>query len=135
MEWIPLVRPSYGPAEEKELILNLRSGNIQGDGPYTKKLHEYFQKTYSAEKALFTPSCTDALELAALLLDLKPGDEVIVPSYTFTSSANAFALRGAKIIFADSRFDHPNMSLESVKKLIGPKTRAVVPVHYAGFAC
>ncbi len=135
MEWIPLVKASYGLTEENELLKSLRSGHLQGDGPSTKKVHRFFEDHYKIERALFTTSCTDALELSALLLDLKPGDEVIVPSYTFVSTANAFALRGAKIVFADSRPDHPNVSMDCIRKLITPRTRAVVPVHYAGFAC
>ncbi len=135
MEWIPLVRPSYGATEEKELLNCFHQGRLEGDGPYTKKIHQFFQQTYQIEKALFTTSCTDALELAALLLDIKPGDEVIIPSYTFVSTAHAFALRGAKIVFIDSQPDHPNVSIEAIRKALTPRTRAVVPVHYAGFSC
>jgi len=135
MDWIPLCKADYGPEEEKEMLYCLHLGRLEGDGSYTKKIHQFFQETYGIKKALFTTSCTDALELSALLLDIKPGDEVIVPSYTFVSTAHAFALRGAKILFADSEIDNPNISMESVKKLLSPRTKAVVPVHYAGFSC
>ncbi len=134
-DWIPLTKPNYSSPEEEEVLASLRLGLLQGDGPYSKKIHRFFEDTYGVQKALFTSSCTDALELSALLLDLNPGDEVIVPSYTFVSSAHAFRLRGAKIVFADSCQDHPNLSIEEVKKLLSPRTKAVVPVHYAGFAC
>ena len=96
---------------------------------------EYFQTTFGFGKCLLTTSCTDALEMAAILLDIKEGDEVIMPSYTFVSTANAFVLRGAKIIFADSRKDHPGIDEDQIEKLITFKTRAIVPVHYAGVAC
>src|SRR5215213_3677487 len=87
----------------------VKRGKISGDGYYTKKCHEFFQDVYGFEKALLTSSCTDALEMAAILFDIKNGDEIIVPSYTFVSTANAFILRGAKIIFADSQHSHPNI--------------------------
>lgn len=135
MNWIPLVKADYTSLEEKYVLSAVQSGRLEGDGPFTKKVHQFFQEKYHCKKALMTTSGTDALELAALLLDLKPDDEVIVPSYTFVSSAHAFALRGAKIIFAESEKNHPNVSLQSIKKLITKKTRAVVPVHYAGFSC
>jgi dTDP-4-amino-4,6-dideoxygalactose transaminase len=135
MQWIPLTKANYTSLEETEVLTAIRTGHLEGDGPYTKKIHQFFTDRYQCKKALMTTSGTDALELAALLLDLKPDDEVIVPSYTFVSSAHAFALRGAKIIFADSEPNHPNISIDSIKKLITKKTKAVVPVHYAGFAC
>lgn len=112
-----------------------RNYQLSGDGPFTKKCHDFFEEKYKFRKALLTNSCTDALELAAILLNIGPGDEVIVPSYTFVSTANAFALRGAEIIFADSGKDHPNIDAAEIEKLITKKTRAIVPVHYGGVAC
>jgi dTDP-4-amino-4,6-dideoxygalactose transaminase len=108
---------------------------LSGDGLFTKKCHGFFEDRYQFLKALLTPSCTAALEMAALLIDIQPGDEVIMPSYTFPSTANAFALRGARIVFADSSPQHPNLDVSKLSSLIGPKTRAIVVVHYAGTAC
>lgn len=110
-------------------------GKISGDGVFTRKCHEYFERRYGFSKVLLTSSCTDALEMAALLINIKEGDEVIMPSYTFVSTANAFVLRGARIVFCDSRSDHPGMDEEGIEALITPRTRAIVPVHYAGVAC
>ncbi len=111
------------------------SGKISGDGMFTKKCHQFFESRYGFKKALLTTSCTDALEMAAILLDIKPGDEVIVPAYTFVSTVNAFVLRGAKIVFADSSKENPNIDVFQIEKLITPRTKAIVPVHYAGVAC
>lgn len=111
------------------------SQKISGNGKYTQKCQGYFEQQYGLKKCLLTSSCTDALEMAAILLDIMPGDEVIMPSYTFVSTANAFVLRGANIVFADSRPDHPGMDESNIEALITPKTKAVVPVHYAGVAC
>jgi dTDP-4-amino-4,6-dideoxygalactose transaminase len=111
------------------------SGKLSGNGQFTKKCQAFFQEKYQFLKCLLTSSCTDALEMAALLAGIGPGDEVIMPSYTFVSTANAFVLRGAKIVFADSRKDHPGMDEDSIESLITPKTKAIVPVHYAGVAC
>lgn len=111
------------------------SGKISGDGMFTRKCHSFFEERYGFQKCLLTTSCTDALEMAAILLNLQPGDEVIMPSYTFVSTANAFALRGAKIIFCDSRPDHPGMDEAKLEALITSNTKAIVPVHYAGVAC
>ena len=110
-------------------------GKISGNGYYTAKCQEFFQQKYGFKKCLLTTSCTDALEMAAILCDIKPGDEVIIPSYTFVSTANAFVLRGAKIIFADSHPDHPVMDEDKIEELITPRTKVIVPVHYAGVAC
>ena len=110
-------------------------GKISGDGVFTKKCHHFFQEKYGFKKCLLTTSCTDALEMAAILIDIKEGDEVIMPSYTFVSTANAFVLRGAKIVFCDSRKDHPGIDEDLIESLITPKTKAIVPVHYAGVAC
>jgi dTDP-4-amino-4,6-dideoxygalactose transaminase len=111
------------------------SGKISGDGIFTKRCHDLFESKYGFKKCLLTTSCTDALELAALLINIKEGDEVIMPSYTFVSTANAFVLRGAHIVFCDSRKDHPGMDEDLIESLITEKTKAIVPVHYAGVAC
>jgi dTDP-4-amino-4,6-dideoxygalactose transaminase len=116
----------------KEAVL---SGKISGDGIFTKKCHQFFEDRFGFKKCLLTTSCTDALEMAAILIDVQPGDEVIVPSYTFVSTANAFALRGARIVFADSSQLNPNVDADAIEQLITPKTKAIVPVHYAGIAC
>ena len=108
---------------------------LSGNGPFTKKCQEFFEEKFGFKKALLTSSCTDALEMCALLLDIQPGDEVIMPSYTFVSTANAFVLRGAQIVFCDSREDHPGMDESKIEALITSKTKAIVPVHYAGVAC
>jgi dTDP-4-amino-4,6-dideoxygalactose transaminase len=111
------------------------SGKISGDGTFTKKCHKFFEERFGFRKCLLTTSCTDALEMAALLINIVPGDEVIMPSYTFVSTSNAFVLRGAKIVFADSRKDHPGIDEDLIESLITPRTKAIVPVHYAGTAC
>lgn len=116
----------------KDAVANLK---ISGDGIYTKKCHEFFENQLGFKKVLLTTSCTDALEMAALLLDIQPGDEVIAPSYTFVSTVNAFILRGAKIVFVDSNAHNPNMDVESIEPLINSKTKVILPVHYAGIAC
>lgn len=108
---------------------------ISGDGFFTKKCHDFFEKKYSFNKCLLTTSCTDALEMSAILIDIKNGDEIIMPSYTFVSTSNAFVLRGAKIIFADSEIQTPNIDANKIEKLISSKTKAIVVVHYAGIAC
>lgn len=113
----------------------VRSGKISGDGMFTKRCHEFFESRFGLKKALLTTSCTDALEMAAILTDIQPGDEVIMPSYTFVSTANAFVLRGAHIVFADSRSDHPGIDEDAIEALVTPKTKAIVVVHYAGVAC
>lgn len=122
----------------KELIYieeAVKSGKISGDGMFTKKCQQFFEEKYHFPKVLMTTSCTDALEMAAILCNVEPGDEVIVPSYTFVSSANAFALRGAKIVFVDSCHDNPNIDPVEIEKHITEKTKVIVPVHYAGVAC
>lgn len=111
------------------------SGKISGDGIFTKKCHEFFELKYGFNKVLLTTSCTDALEMASILVNIKEGDEVIVPSYTFVSTPNAFVLRGAKIIFADSESATPNIDADKIEELITDRTKAIVPVHYAGIAC
>ena len=132
---IPFNKPFFTGKETVYIQDAVSSGKISGNGYYTQLCHDFFEKKYSFNKVLLTSSCTDALEMAAILIDIKPGDEVIVPSYTFVSTANAFVLRGAKIIFADSREDHPGLDEDKIEELITPKTKAIVPVHYAGVAC
>ncbi len=109
--------------------------HISGNGIFTKKCQSFFEEKYNFKKCLLTTSCTDALEMAAILADIQPGDEVIMPSFTFVSTANAFVLRGAKIVFVDSRPDHPGMDETKLEDLITTKTKAIVCVHYAGVAC
>lgn len=111
------------------------NGMLAGDGPFTKRCHEWLEKRTNANKVLLTHSCTAALEMAALLLELGPGDEVILPSYTFVSTANAFVLRGAIPVFVDIREDTFNLDERLVEAAVTPRTRAIVPVHYAGVAC
>jgi len=110
-------------------------GKFSGNGRYTALCQEFLQNRYGFKKCLLTTSCTDALEMAALLLDIRPGDEVVMPAYTFVSTANAFALRGANIVFADSGEQNPNIDVTALEALITPKTKALVVVHYAGIAC
>ena len=132
---IPFNKPFLIGNETKYIEQAVRSGKISGDGIFTKKCHSYFEKKYGFKKALLTTSCTDALEMCAILLDIKDGDEVIVPSYTFVSTVNAFLLRGAKLVFIDSKREHPGMEEHQIEALISPKTKAIVVVHYAGVAC
>ena len=108
---------------------------ISGNGVFTKKCQLYFEEKFGFKKCLLTTSCTDALEMAAILCDIQPGDEVIVPSYTFVSSALAFVRSGAKIVFADSMERNPNVDAEKLEELITPRTKVIVPVQYAGVAC
>jgi len=128
-------KPYFTGKETTYIKEAVESGHISGDGFFTKKCHQFFENRYGFKKCLLTTSCTDALEMAAILIDIKPDDEVIIPSYTFVSSANAFVLRGAKIIFADSEAHNPNIDATQIEKLITPKTKAIVIVHYAGIAC
>jgi dTDP-4-amino-4,6-dideoxygalactose transaminase len=112
-----------------------RAGTISGNGTYSKKCHRFFEERFGFRKVLLTTSCTDALEMAGLLTGIKPGDEVILPSFTFVSTANAFLLRGAKLVFADTLPNIPNIDPEQVELLITSRTKAIVVVHYCGFAC
>jgi dTDP-4-amino-4,6-dideoxygalactose transaminase len=132
---IPFNKPFLTGKETMYIQEAVASGKISGDGIFTKKCHAFFEKKYGFKKCLLTTSCTDALEMAAMLVNIQPGDEVIAPSYTFVSTVNAFVLRGAKIVFADSRDDHPSMDEEKIEALITTRTKAIVPVHYAGVAC
>lgn len=111
------------------------NGQLAGDGPFTKRCHDWLEARTGARKALLTHSCTAALEMAALLIDVQPGDEIIMPSYTFVSTANAFVLRGGTPVFVDIRPDTLNIDEALVEAAITPKTRAIVPVHYAGVGC
>ena len=131
---IPFNKPFLTGNETTYIEQAVKSGRISGNGVFTKKCHNYFEKKYGFRKCLLTTSCTDALEMAALLLDIKPGDEVIMPSYTFVSTANPFLLRGAKIVFSDSSPDHPGVDESKLEALITKRTRVIVPVYYAGFA-
>ena len=135
MSITPFNKPYLTGKEVHYIYQAVSSGKISGDGLFTKKCHEFFEKRYGFKKSLLTSSCTDALEMAAILLNLQPGDEVIMPSYTFVSTATAFVLRGANIIFCDSRKDHPGMDEDLIESLITEKTKAIVPVHYGGVAC
>ena len=113
----------------------VEGGKLSGNGEFTHRCQEYFERRYGFGKCLLTTSCTDALEMAAILTGVGPGDEVIVPSYTFVSSALAFVRQGATIVFADSRADEPNLDASKLESLVTPRTRVIVPVHYAGVAC
>lgn len=132
---VPFNKPYFTGKETEYIKYAVEQGKISGNGFYTKKCQSFFEDTYGFKKTLLTSSCTDALEMAAILADIQPGDEVIIPSYTFVSTANAFVLRGANIIFADSMDTNPNINVNMLESLITPKTKAIVPVHYAGFAC
>ena len=132
---IPFNKPPYTGNEEKYVIESMKSSKISGDGDFTKKCHKWFEEKLECKKALLTTSCTHALEMAAILLDIKEGDEVIMPSYTFVSTANAFVLRGAKIVFVDIRPDTMNIDETKIEEAITSKTKVIVPVHYAGVAC
>lgn len=128
-------KPYFTGKETEYIQQAVQGGKISGDGIYTKKCHQFFESKYGFKKCLLTTSCTDALEMAAILIDIKEGDEVIMPSFTFVSTANAFVLRGANIVFADSYFNNPNIDADAIEQLITPKTKAIVVVHYAGMAC
>lgn len=132
---IPFNKPYLTGKEAHYLYEAVNSGKLSGNGIFTEKCHAFFTERYHFEKCLLTSSCTDALEMAALLLDIQPGDEVIVPSYTFVSSALAFVRQGAKIVFADSQSNHPNIDADTIEALVTKRTKAIVPVHYAGIAC
>lgn len=132
---IPFNKPHLTGKETHYIYDAVSTGKISGNGKYTKMCQVFFEQKYGFKKCLLTTSCTDALEMAALLLNIKEGDEVIMPSYTFVSTSNAFVLRGANIIFANSCKDNPNIDADSIEALITSRTKAIVPVHYAGVAC
>ncbi|MCS6871244.1 MAG: dTDP-4-amino-4,6-dideoxygalactose transaminase, partial [Anaerolineae bacterium] len=132
---IPFNRPCLMGNEQTYILQAIANGHAAGDGAFTKQCHAFLEQQLGVPKALLTTSCTHALEMAALLLDLRPGDEVIFPSFTFVSTVNAFVLRGVRPIFADIRPDTLNLDERQLERLITPRTRAIVPVHYAGVGC
>ena len=132
---IPFNKPYLSGNETQYIYQAVNSGKISGNGIFTKKCQDYFEQRYGFKKCLLTTSCTDALEMAAILCDIKLGDEVIIPSFTFVSTALAFVRQGATIIFADSYIDNPNIDAEKIEALITARTKVIVPVHYAGVAC
>ena len=132
---IPFNRPFLTGKEAHYMYQAVYTGKLSGNGVFTQKCQNYFQERYGFKKCVMTTSGTDALEMAAILCDVKPGDEVIVPSYTFVSTALAFVRQGARIIFADSCSDNPNIDVDKIEELITSKTKVIVPVHYAGIAC
>lgn len=135
MKHIPFNKPYLTGKEPHYLYDAVNSGKISGNGKYTQMCQAFLEEKYGFGKCLLTTSCTDALEMSAILLNIKEGDEVIMPSFTFVSTANAFVLRGAKIIFADSTAYNPNIDASTLEELITPRTRVIVVVHYAGIAC
>ncbi|MBV8490711.1 MAG: dTDP-4-amino-4,6-dideoxygalactose transaminase [Candidatus Eremiobacteraeota bacterium] len=132
---IPFNKPSFVGPEQAYIAQAIANRHVSGDGPFTKSVEKLLERALHVPRALLTTSCTDALELAALVLGVQPGDEVIMPAFTFVSTANAFVLRGAKPIFADIRPDTLNIDEKDVERLITPATKAVIVVHYAGVAC
>ncbi|MDP2756290.1 MAG: dTDP-4-amino-4,6-dideoxygalactose transaminase [Desulfurivibrionaceae bacterium] len=132
---IPFNRPPHTGNEEQYVLEAMKSPQISGDGPFGKRCQRWFEEQLGCRKTLLTPSCTHALEMAAILIGIEPGDEVIMPSYTFVSTANAFALRGARIVFVDIRPDTMNIDETRIEAAITPQTKAIVPVHYAGVGC
>src|SRR5690242_21944642 len=132
---IPFNKPCLTGMEQQYMLQAVAHGHISGDGVFTKKCHELLKETLGCAGALLTTSCTHALEMCALLLDIAPGDEVILPSFTFVSTANAFALRGARPVFVDIREDTLNIDAGKIAAALTPRTKAIVVVHYAGVAC
>ncbi len=132
---IPFNKPFLTGQETEYIKQAVASGKISGNGFFTQRCQAFFEERYGFKKVLLTTSGTDALEMAALLINIQPGDEVIIPAFTFVSTANAFVLRGAKIVFADSSKQHPNLDADQLESLITPRTKAIVPVHYGGVAC
>ena len=132
---IPFNKPALVGNEIEYILQAVHGGHASGDGPFTKKCHNLLEEALGVPKTLLTTSCTHALEMAALLLDIQPGDEVIVPPFTFVTSVNAFVLRGARPVFVDIRPDTLNMDERLVENLITPRTKAIIPVHYAGVGC
>lgn len=132
---IPFNKPGVTGNEFGYIAACIENSHLSGDGEFSKRCHRFFEQTLGAEKALLTTSCTHALEMTALLLNIQPGDEVIIPSFTFVSTVNAFVLRGAKPVFADIRPDTLNLDETKLENLISPRTKAIVVVHYAGVGC
>jgi len=135
MDKIPFNKPYMSGKELFYISKTIHTGKSSGNNAFTKKCHQFFKDKYGFNNVLLTTSCTDALEMASILIDIKPGDEVIMPSYTFVSTANAFVLRGATIKFADCYTNNPNINADEIEALISPKSKAIVIVHYAGIAC
>ncbi len=133
--FIDFNRPALLGRETTYMAQAVANGQISGDGPFTKKVHAYFEQELGVPRALLTTSCTHALEMSAILLDIQPGDEVIIPDFTFVSTVNAFVLRGATPVFVDIRPDTLNLDETKLEAAISPKTKAIVPVHYAGVGC
>ncbi|RMD91935.1 MAG: dTDP-4-amino-4,6-dideoxygalactose transaminase, partial [Calditrichaeota bacterium] len=131
---IPFNRPVFTGEEPRHILQAAASARMCGDGPFTQKCQTLMEKKFGAKKVLLTPSCTSALEMSALLLNIQPGDEVIVPSFAFVSTANAFVQRGAVPVFVDIRPDTLNLDENLIEAAITPRTRAIVPIHYAGVA-
>ncbi|GLR85448.1 dTDP-4-amino-4,6-dideoxygalactose transaminase [Bradyrhizobium iriomotense] len=134
-DFIPYNRPYVTGKEQAYIEEALRNHHLSGDGPFTRRCHQWIEQRTGCAKALLTHSCTSALDLAAILLDLKSGDEVIMPSFTFVSTANAFVLRGAVPVFVDIREDTLNLDERQIEAAITSRTRAIAPVHYAGVSC
>ena len=132
---IPFNKPPFVGKELKYIEEAVNCHKLCGDGQFTKKCNDYLEKITKTQKVLLTTSCTHAIEMAAILADIGPGDEVIMPSYTFVSTANAFVLRGAKVVFVDIRPDTMNIDENLIEAAITDKTKAIVPVHYAGVSC
>lgn len=132
---IPFNKPFLTGKETHYIYDAVNSGKLSGNGKYTKKCQDFFETNYGFKKTLLTTSCTDALEMCAILADIKEGDEVILPSFTFVSTAIAFIRQGADVVFADSYMGNPNIDADQIEALITSKTKAIVPVHYAGVAC
>lgn len=132
---IPFNLPPYIGTEEEKLREAIAARKISGDGAFTKKCSELLEQLTGAKRVLLTTSCTHALEMAAILADIQPGDEVIMPSYTFCSTADAFVMRGARIVFADIRPDTMNIDERLIEEAITPQTKAIAPIHYAGVGC
>ncbi len=132
---IPFNKPHLTGKEVHYMYEAVQTGKLSGNGFFSQKCQRHFEDNFHFKKSLLTSSCTDALEMSAILCNIQPGDEVIMPSYTFVSTANAFVLRGANIIFADSEYNNPNIDSSLIESLITAKTKVIVPVHYAGVSC
>lgn len=132
---IPFNKPPFTGNEKQYVLQSMQSSKISGDGEFSKRCQKWFEQHLNCKKALLTPSCTHALEMCAILIDIQPGDEVIMPSYTFVSTANAFVLSGAKIVFVDIRPDTMNIDENKIEYAITSRTKAIVVVHYAGVSC
>jgi dTDP-4-amino-4,6-dideoxygalactose transaminase len=135
LKHIPFNRPCFAGNEQRYIAESIANMHISGDGPFTRKCHTFLQESLGVGQVLLTTSCTHALEMTALLLDIQPGDEVIIPAFTFVSTVNAFVLRGARPVFVDIRPDTLNLDEVQLERLITPHTKAIVVVHYAGVAC